>query len=151
MRRLLTLGTLLAATASAGGPLAPTRASKVVTLATTSACGVVGAQVDTRVLPDSTTEPFVIPSGQVLVLTGIEWSFNVDPGEGGLIDVLLDVPGPGGLNTVFQAAAPAPGNGIGRGSAAMPNVVVRPGVQICVHAPFGSHDEVLHGFLAKDK
>ena len=52
---------------------------------------------------------------------------------------------------VFSAEALAPGNGIGRGSALIPNVVAAPGVDICADVPFGSSSVTVHGFLAKNK
>jgi len=52
---------------------------------------------------------------------------------------------------VFSAGALAPANGVGRGSALIPDVVVGPGVDICADVPFGASSVTLHGFLAKNK
>jgi hypothetical protein len=57
-------------------PLAPTKASQLVTLTSSGAAcpGVPVARVfDQRVQPDGTVSAFSIPSGQVLVLTGLDW------------------------------------------------------------------------------
>ena len=133
------------------GVLAPSKPSSIVTLVSGSSCDIGSHKMDTRILPDGTAEPFVIPPKQVLVLTGTEWTFAVGAAEGGLIDILL-IPAPPAVgNSVFSAGALAPANGIGRGSAPIPDVVVGPGVDICADVPFGTSAVTLHGFLAKDK
>ena len=133
------------------GVLAPSKPSSVVTLASLSACGTGSHKMDTRIMPDGTAVPFVIPPKEVLVLTGIEWAFSVAAGQGGVIDLLLAPPAPAVGYQVFSAEALAPGNGIGRGSALIPDVVAGPGVDICADVPFGASSVTLHGFLAKNK
>jgi hypothetical protein len=133
------------------GVLAPSKPSSVVTLVSFGACGTGSHKMDTRIMPDGTAVPFVIPPKEVLVLTGIEWVFTVAGGQGGLIDLLLAPPAPAVGYQVFSAEALAPGNGIGRGSALIPDVVAGPGVDICADVPFGASSVTLHGFLAKNK
>ena len=153
MGKLIVVVTVLALSVASvhAGVLAPAKASDVVTLVSVSSCGIGSHKMDTRIMPDGSAVPFVVPPKRVLVLTGIEWTFVVEAGQGGLIDVLLAPPTPAIANQVFSAGAAAPGNGIGRGSAAIPNVVAGPGVDICADVPFGASSVTLHGFLAKNK
>ena len=133
------------------GVLAPAKPSSLVTLTSLGSCGTGSHKMDTRIMPDGTAVPFVIPPKEVLVITGVEWVFTVAGGQGGLIDLLLVPPAPAVGWQVFSAEALAPGNGIGRGSALVSNVVAGPGVDVCADVPFGASSVTLHGFLAKNK
>ncbi len=153
MRTLIVVMSMLVGfvgTVEAGG-LTPSKPSSLVTLVSLGACGSGSHKMDTRIMPDGTAVPFVIPPKEVLVLTGIEWVFVVAAGQGGIIDLLLVPPAPAVGFEVFSAGALAPGNGIGRGSALIPDVVAGPGVDICADVPFGASSVTLHGFLAKNK
>ena len=153
MRQRILVAVLLVALAGTvqAGVLAPAKPSSLVTLVSLGACGTGSHKMNTRIMPDGTAVPFVIPPKEVLVLTGIEWVFVVTTGQGGLIDLLLVPPAPALGYQVFSAGALAPGNGIGRGSATVPDVVAGPGVDICADVPFGASSVTLHGFLAKNK
>jgi hypothetical protein len=136
------------------GPLAPTKPSQVVTLANSGlACPLLGGgQVfDVRVGSDGSETPFSIPDGQVLVITGIDWSVFLLPGLPGetVIAFLRTPPSPSAAPTVWRGAAVADANGRAGGTAVIPNVVVKPGVPVCLF-PGGSAG-TLHGFLAKDE
>ncbi len=153
MRTLIVVMSMLVGfvgTVEAGG-LTPSKPSSLVTLVSLGACGSGSHKMDTRIMPDGTAVPFVIPPKEVLVLTGIEWVFVVAAGQGGIIDLLLVPPAPAVGFEVFSAGALAPGNGIGRGSALIPDVVAGPGVDICADVQFGASSVTLHGVLAKNK
>jgi hypothetical protein len=153
MRKSIVVAVMLVALVGTvqAGVLAPSKPSSLVTLMSSGACGTGSHKMDTRIMPDGTAVPFVIPPKEVLVLTGIEWVFVVTAGQGGLVDLLLAPPAPAVGYQVFSAEALAPGNGIGRGSALIPDVVAGPGVDICADVPFGTSSVTLHGFLAKNK
>ncbi len=135
------------------GPLVPTKPSQVVTLATSGlACPPLGGgQVfDVRVGSDGSETPFSIPEGQVLVITGIDWSILLPASAGETVVAFLRTPpSPSAAPIVWRDAALADADGRAGGSALIPNVVVKPGVPVCLF-PGGAIGN-LHGFLAKDK
>lgn len=159
MRRLmpgfaiLLVGLVGAGVASAG-PLAATRASQLVTLRPIpgAACAVgSGFLLDARILPDGSYEPFAIPNGQVLVLTGISWSTIGAVGEDSEISLRIN---PSGA-LVFHATAIVDSLNNGSGNVAVPGIVVRSGSQLCFEntsgAPAMIFDATAHGFLAADR
>ena len=140
-----------AAPAAQGGPLAPTRASQLVTLQASLAdpvCGQFGRPFTTRVTSDGQFEiGFVIPPKQVLVVTSVEWSvFGADPSETARVSL-----GTNGGASYFIGAALADATGAAGGAASVSHAI-RPGTTLCISA-VGVDDlsARLHGFLAKDR
>ncbi len=138
------------------GALAATRASQVRTVnasgLTNCATGP-GYVFDQVILGDLSSFPtFAIPPGQVFVITGLDWRVvGTPPGE--ITGATLRLEGNSTMGTVFYDSANAgPDGGSGR-SVAVPNVIVKPGVSICllVGGNFSAFSGILHGFLATDK
>lgn len=134
-------------------PLAPTKASQLVTLNLSGAeCpGHPSARLfDRRVNADGTASSFTIPSGQVLIVTGLDWRqgltttnqeevfvYQAD-GDGTLVDSLSVA------STDQRAGANIQVSGVS----------VAAGRQLCFQVNsgnIGSADAVLHGFLAPDE
>lgn len=148
---LAAVGVLSAATLAQAGPLAPTRASQLVTLhssVTGGACGALGKSVDSRVMPDGSVEiGFAIPPKQVLVVTSLEWTVQgADPSE--VSQVSLGASGA----RFFRGGALADGAGAAAGTANFFHVI-RAGTTICLtsSSDIDGLEGTLHGFLAKDR
>jgi len=98
MKRLAILTPVLAlslTTVAHAGALAPTKPSQVVMLTsdgTTASCPSGGAAtraINTIVMRDATTASFAIPTGQVLVVTGVDWAHAWPGNIGNSIQVTL--------------------------------------------------------------
>jgi hypothetical protein len=152
----------LASPALAAGPLAPTRASEVVQLfasfnppgCTASAAG---ATLDTRVLPDGTYAPLVIPPKRVLVITDVRWIANtLEPNEEIWVFLRPGPPQPG-FGSLPLAGARSDANGRAAGQAHLdPGIVVRSLADLCVTlsdsgGPKAPGNLAGSGFFAKDK
>src|SRR5262245_37461572 len=78
--RLVAIGlAFLASTPSFAGPLAPAKASDLVvavTLDQAATCTGGGRPFDTRVLPDGSQVPLVIPEKRVFVITSLDWNLT---------------------------------------------------------------------------
>ena len=108
-------------------------------------------------MPDGTSQPFTIPAGQVLVLTGVEWfAANVGSGRSVLQEVVLRTAA--GPEVVYRSHAVASviGAGYAGQQSLMPKVVVKGGVSLC-NAEYIDNvatlpgPATLHGFLTKDR
>ena len=159
---MLTL-TLAGCVASGAQSLGPRMASDLVTLLggapATSGCSAAERPIDRRTLADGSTGPFTVPAGKVLVLTGIEWS-SAGTGTGRSVVVTVLHRTPLGAQTLFMSHALSTPTGTGHAGAqsAIPHVVVKPGVPLCVTQYIDSQPAggslpgavILHGFLADD-
>jgi hypothetical protein len=145
--------------------LAPQRASDLVTLRqsltgehcvnrTTGASE--GFAMTNRVLSNGAIIPFVIPSGQVLVITDFQWGpTNVGPNAFEPVSLLLQ----GGEEAMTVSATgnnspgAASGNGLVGSSASIVGwVAVKPATLICVNGSIQPNPfAVVHGFLAPDQ
>jgi hypothetical protein len=144
--------------------LAPQHASDLVTLRqsqtgehcvnrTTGASE--GFAMTNRVLSNGAIIPFVIPSGQVLVITDFQWGpTNVGPNAFEPVSLLLQ----GGEEAMTVSATgnnspgAASGNGLVGSSASIVGwVAVKPATLICVNGSIQPNPfAVVHGFLAPD-
>src|ERR1700730_36375 len=167
-RMLLTIavavGTLVTSNI-AYAQLAPQRASDLVVLRqsqtgehcvnrTTGASE--GFAMTNRVLSNGAIIPFVIPSGQVLVITDFQWGpTNVGPNAFEPVSLLLQ----GGEEAMTVSATgnnspgAASGNGLVGSSASIVGwVAVNPATLICVSGSIQPNPfAVVHGFLATDE
>jgi hypothetical protein len=145
--------------------LAPQHASDLVTLRqsqtgehcvnrTTQASE--GFAMTNRVLSNGAIIPFVIPSGQVLVITDFQWGpTNVGPNAFEPVSLLLQ----GGEEAMTVSATgnnspgAAGGNGLVGSSASVVGwVAVKPATLICVSGSIQPNPfAVVHGFLAPDE
>ena len=139
--------------------------SELVTLLTSNVdCLPPGSQaIDTRVLPDGSTQPFTIPSGRVLVITAAEAIARSDQSLiGDLVGVFL-LAGESDVNTFATKEGILQDGGVA-GSLTVdwtfPNgVVIQPGVKLCALARDESASVTgarverafVHGFLAADR
>ncbi len=165
MRRMVSACALLASIALASvayaAPLAPSRASDVVTLMSSAgACGVgVGQVVDRRIMADGSNVAFSIPADKVLVVTGISYSVNPSPMDFVLVGLSHGLTGWGVFGTSATAGTLGPPlfpTTFASGSAAVPNAIFKAGSQVCADfsngilpSPIGTM--LVHGFLAKDR
>jgi hypothetical protein len=143
--------------------LEPTKPSQIVVLQSqTTRCPIAGGTgswlMDIQTLPDGTTAYFGgVPTGQVLVLTGL--SFVADRGGVGTEtpQILLWNPsmppstsGPA-PPVLFHTAVRADGVHRVGGVAALHNVVIKPGTVLCLFSDFFSVTGVVTGFLTTDR
>jgi hypothetical protein len=136
------------------GALAPAKASDLVVVYTKELVGTCpngGRVFDTRVLPDGTEAPFVIPPKRVLVITSLEYSFqsNADPNWNAT--PLLSLQNGPSIQPILRGFGVTDALGSGSGQVLVPaGVAVRAGPMICISAGEGASG-VLQGFFAKDK
>ena len=145
------------------GPLAPTKASQVVTVATTPGSpvcpfGSTGKVIDTLQKPDATTASFSIPPGSVLVITEVEISASKASSAGDLCEIDLILGTASSFSRVATHEALCDASGEISGTLTVPTgAVVKPGSALCavgfdatLGVPLGGTFAVVHGFLAKD-
>ena len=164
MRLAIVLTFALAGCVTPGArSLEPRTASDLVTLLggapATGGCTGVERPVDRRALADGSTGPFTVPAGKVLVLTGVEWfSAGTGPGRSVVLTVLHRTPL--GAQALFMSHALSTPAGVGYAGeqSAIPRVVVKPGVPLCVTERIDNQPAagslpgavILHGFLTDD-
>jgi hypothetical protein len=143
----------LAASSASAGALAPAKASDLVVVGTSPGaidCIAGGKKFDVRVLPDGTTEPFVIPPKKVLVITSFQFVVSSDPNRSVSPSVNV-VPGALTVQRLIMGAATTDANGNASGSVVVPNGVRVHAEILCLgnggEHPFG----LVQGFFAKDK
>jgi hypothetical protein len=134
--------------------LAPAKASDLVAVYTkgNGDCPVAGRPFDTRVMPDGTEVPFVIPPKKVFVITSLQFTFESSspPNNHATPTVSLQLPGAVTGVPLVIGAAVTDADGGASGSVVVPNgVTVRSGT-ICF-AVGTTQSAILHGFFAKDK
>ncbi|MFI5364317.1 MAG: hypothetical protein ACHQ4J_01715 [Candidatus Binatia bacterium] len=99
---------------------------------------------------DGTASTFSIPSGQVLVVTSIDWGRCVGSGAANnLVSLTPYSAGPGAGAVFAYLFGIAGANGCAGGTTAITGVAVKSGRTVCV--PSDSNQEALHGYLTKDK
>lgn len=145
-------------------PLAPSKPSQIVTLTYDNFCAGTTSLVnviDTQIMPDGTTQPFTIPQGRVLVVTGLDWSASrcpplSAPGTVGVY-VFLGATGRVAFNdyaTIGAGTSPGSSCSTGGKASVVPNLVVKPGTELCAgydNTTFGGAPGIVHGFLADDE
>jgi hypothetical protein len=140
--------------------LAPRKASDLVTLRSSGqACGSSPwRRLDTRINANGTlSTPFVIPSGQVLIVTSVDWRQGSTAG-GNRHEEFYLFPSEENIDVVFFPIAMAFAVGSGDGRAGVTTAVT--GVAISAGTPcwgvnnltqLPSADVLVHGFLAADE
>src|SRR5579864_709300 len=132
---LATLGIWLSFVSnSIAGSVQPSQPSSVVQLYTSNntclaAPETANATVDLIGNPDGTIKPFSIPTGKVLVVTGVEWIDN-DVFEGSPEYFRLYRVNGTNFNPLFEAIATADAAGA-HGVAEIPLSVIKSGTQLC--------------------
>lgn len=165
---ILGAATWFPATPVSAGPLAPTKASQIVTAFASSVPDAVqpcfeGASADVyRVTsignPDGTGRPFAIPSKHVFVVTSFDYQvFGTGTSRNILISVLAVDPANPPTSIIGYPAfaitgAATDSGGSAFGNAQIPSgLVIKPPAVPCVGIPGDPALVVLHGFFAKDK
>ena len=146
----------------ANTPLAPEKPSDLVVLTSVGSSGVCNPsantiRVDSQILPDGTQQPFVIPEGDVLILTGISvrhrypnalataqavrYLLRIDGGPVILEDSVLMGPG-------LEGTAVIP---VGAKTLSLPMIPIAAGVALCVTGLDSSPGPVrIYGFVTKN-
>jgi hypothetical protein len=155
LARIACLGLVLVAPhAASAAALAPAKASDLVVVYTKDpgTCAGGGRPFDTRVLPDGTEEPFVIPPKRVFVITSAEIELGgVAAGEYVRATLFVETDTPATATAVALLNAVGGANGIAIGSLTMPTgIVIARGSRLCLNSAT-SGGAYVHGFLAKDK
>jgi len=102
-----------------------------------------GFTLNTRANPDGTLSPFSIPSGQVLVVTGMSWFGGTSAGSGGFMSLCVD-----GSEVWFDTTVAGSNGEIGRSLQLTP-LVFKSGHVLCGGGDSGS-EVLLTGFVTKD-
>jgi hypothetical protein len=151
----LGVGILLAATPFAGaqglGPATPADVVDVVVETDSGSCANVGTKFDTRLLADGSEAPFVIPAGQVLVVSQIELlGFGAAPGDGVQTRIFRGV----GFNVNLAAVRESIADGSGRVFQIYqfePGLVVASGGEVCTNNNLNiTTTGFLRGYLAPE-
>lgn len=161
---LAVMAVLAIASVARSGALEPTKPSQMVVLTYSDFCTETTSLaniIDTQILPNGTTQPFTIPAGQVLVVTGFDWSAYRCPALAapGTVDVYMFLGATGRVvfnDTAVIGAGTPPTSSCSTGGKAsvVPNLIVKPGVELCAgfdNQTFGGAPAIVHGFLTKDK
>jgi hypothetical protein len=154
LARIAALGlALLAPHAASAAALAPAKASDLVVVYTKDpgTCAGGGRPFDTRVLPDGTEEPFVIPPKRVFVITSFGFTLASDAPAGQNAAPTVTAKTATTSVPLVIGFGTTDSDGDVAGTVALPTgVAVRPGPTLCVvggTTPNG----VLQGYFAKDK
>jgi hypothetical protein len=149
-------GILLLGHVAMASSVAPAKPSQIVALISSGgapACPHAGKQIDSQIEPDGSFQPFSIPTGQVLVVTGFDWTvFGLLASQTARVELVLE--STNAADAVFQDGAIADFLGTAGKAAAVPNVIVKPvpGAVFCLSPDGGTlGSSVVHGFLTKDK
>jgi hypothetical protein len=136
--------------------VAPAKPSQIVALISSGgapACPLAGKKIDSQIEPDGSFQPFSVPTGQVLVVTGFDWTVSgLLASQTAKVALLLE--SASAAEAVFQDGAIADFSGTAWKGAAVPNVIVKPvsGAVFCLSSAGGTLGySVVHGFLTKDK
>jgi hypothetical protein len=132
--------------------LGPRRASDLVALiARGSPCATTGPSgqlLDRRVTAAGEEEPFTVPAGKVLVVTGLTWRSVGNTAHAG---ATIRLEPPGTIATAFFDTRPALADGFGGGHAEISGLAVGAGVGICIANSgdsAGAPSGMLYGYLA---
>jgi hypothetical protein len=163
VRRYAVVGCMAAMAGGAwAGPLAPTKASQVVTVTPSgnTVCPLTpnGLVIDTLNKPDATTASFSIPPGSVLVITQVEMTTIDWSAAGDQCEVGLELQTANSLSFLAHHDDLCNARGQIVATQTFPTgAVVKPGSALCVvgfdlsHGfPLGGANAVVHGFFAKD-
>ena len=149
-------GILLLGHVAMASSVAPAKPSQIVALISSGgapACPLAGKKIDSQIEPDGSFQPFSVPTGQVLVVTGFDWTVDgLLASQTAKVALLLE--SASAADPVFQDGAIADFLGTAWKGAAVPNVIVKPvpGAVFCVSSAGGTLGySVVHGFLTKDK
>jgi hypothetical protein len=94
----------LATAARAGGPLGPRRSSDLIQLLDSGLpCPIGGSALSLLLKPDGSISGFTIPTGQVLVVTGI--AFEASAGAGDIVDFSLSREGVSVVSVIARVRA----------------------------------------------
>ena len=136
------------------GTLAPKKPSDVLTLRSSGAgCPFPGTRkLDSRVLPDGTLVPYTIPDGQVLVVTGVEWSLQ-DASPLGSVQLFLYTQTSSPSPVAFFTDGISTTDTTAYRTSVVPQAIARPAEGLCAGANVVEDSllVVVHGFLAKDR
>ncbi len=102
-----------------------------------------GFTLNTQANPDGTFSAFSIPTGKVLVVTGMTWFAVTSAGSGGFMSLCVD-----GNEVWFDTAVAGSDGEIGRSLQLAP-LVFKSGHELCGGGDVGS-EVLLTGFLTKD-
>jgi len=132
--------------------LAPSKPSQMVlvTVGPAAGCPQGAENLTEQIFPDGTRGPFSIPSGQVLVITEVEWSVAAAPANvyaGTAIYLASHRDGP-----LWSDEALTDGNGFVGTSSLVPSAIVKSGDTLCrTSSPGTGLGLMLRGFLTKDR
>ena len=151
----------ITSSAGAAGGVSPKKPSDIVTLDTTLGfvdpqppCPTRSRYVNAMILADDTVVPFVIPEGNVFVITSADFYAELAVADRNYEFQLVGT-GPGGPLVVANGRADASGQVTG--VATVPTgVVIKPNVSLCANAGSLSVPQIpsfvrVHGFFTKDK
>jgi hypothetical protein len=141
---------------SGAAALAPKRASDLRTVTASKQHGcpsLFGFAVDTVQNPDGTTAPFVVPPGNVFIITSWEWIACASTPDGHSLAVRLSADN-GSLTDPFlsigtgTASSTSSTNCSGGSVQTPPGVAVKSGTTLCIVDPNATI--VVHGFITRD-
>jgi len=163
---IMTLALMMTVVPAWAGPLAPTKPSELVTIVsdggfTRAPCFDPEAAVGGVLNRDGSTNPLVVPDGQVLVLLGGSWKSIGRVATGRLFHLLLRLARPEGgevhlISTGGGAVSEAAAAGEVSGSFRLePGLVLAPGTTLCARIQsldiIDGVDVSVQGFFTKDK
>ena len=135
-----------------GGVVAPSKPSQVVTLfqSGSSSCPTAGIATNRVAMSDGTLASFVIPSSQVLVVTGFEWQASGVAGNG--VTAILTTQASSAITSYATSTTTFDSAGVAFKNDLTPMIVIKPGRTICIAVTSGSIvSAFVHGFLAPDR
>jgi hypothetical protein len=135
--------------------VAPDKPSQLVTAirsATAPPC-LIGVQVDQRVLPDGSWTPFVIPDGQVFIVTAYEFHKNEVLPDGEQVFGQLVVVSPSSVGFVSRISAIMKGLNAFASREVPSGIVVNSRAKLCLDSSgnIDQADIIVHGFFARDR
>ena len=134
-----------------GGVVAPSKPSQVVTLFQSgSSCPTAGIAINRVAMSDGTLASFVIPSNQVLVVTGFEWQASGVAGSG--VTAILTTQASSAITSYATSTTTFDSAGVAFKNDMTPMIVIKPGRTVCIGVTSGSiASAFVHGFLAPDR
>jgi len=157
IRSVLVLAAIgvVAASDVRAGVVAPAKPSQLVTAVRSSIAPpcLIGVQVDQRVLPDGSLTPFVIPDGQVFIITAYEFSKNELLPDGEQVFGQLVVVSPSSVGFVSRISAIMKGLNAFASKEVPSGIVVSSQAKLCLDSSgdINQANVIVHGFFAKDR